>query len=344
MVDSEWRPTATHEVLVARARIIDAIRQFFRDREVLEVETPYLAHATVTDPHLHSFSASTPSGESEELYLQTSPEYAMKRLLCAGAGPIFQIARCFRAQERGSRHNPEFTLLEWYRPGFDHHQLMAEVADLVSELLAERLGSSIPVHKLTFSEAFEPLGFDPHTASVETMRAAVAERWPDGVEVNDRDEALSLLLTHVVEPRFETGAITFLHDFPASQAALARLRRETQPDGTHYAVAERFEAYVVVADDESAAKTEGGVQVYELANGFHELRDPKEQRERFEADLTWRRKRGLEQPAIDTRLLAALESGLPRCSGVALGVDRLVMLALGETSISSVLAFPIERA
>lgn len=312
-----WRPSATVENLRLRARLLAEARGFFAERGVLEVETPLLASTTVSDPHLHSFGVRDERGRALG-YLQTSPEFAMKRLLAAGSGSIYQLGRAFRAAELGRSHLPEFTLLEWYRVGFDHHALMDEVESLLRRLLGSRLVSG-PVPRETYRELFlRVLGVDPHRCDTDDLR-----RCADSLSASpglERDELLALLLTHRIEPTFEPGRPRFVHDFPASQAALARLRPEA--DGT--LVAERFEVYV------------GPV---ELANGFHELLDASEQRRRFERDLEERRARGLGVPPIDERLLAALEHGLPHCSGVALGFDRLVMLAAGASSLMEVAAF-----
>jgi len=248
----------------------------------------------------------------------------MKRLLAAGSGPIYQIGRVFRQGEAGRRHNPEFTLLEWYRPGFDHHALMDEVEALVTPVLATRL--TAPAERLTYREAFQRhAGLDPHAATLEELRTT-AQRFGMARDIGDeRDPWLDLILTHAVEPQLGRGRLTFLHSYPASQAALARTARDEQG----VLVAERFELYV-----------EG----VELANGFHELSDATEQRRRFEADNAARRAHGLPEMPQDERLLAALAAGLPDCAGVALGVDRLVMLAAGATSLDQVIAFPIDRA
>jgi len=305
----DWRPSASLETLRLRARMLAAVRGFFAARGVLEVETPCLSAATVTDPHLHSLATRLAGGRTR--YLQTSPEYAMKRLLAAGSGPIYQLARAFRDGELGRRHNPEFTLLEWYRPGFDHHRLMDEVEELVAEVA----GVAGPTERLTYAEAFrahagvDPFA-DPPARLAEAARAATGGAVPDLGD--DRDAWLDLLMGTVVERRLGHDRPTFVHDFPAAQAALARVR-QTGPDGGP-AVAERFELFV------------GGV---ELANGFHELTDAAEQRRRFEADLARRRALGLTEPPVDERFLAALAAGLPDCAGVAVGFDRLVMIAAG---------------
>lgn len=323
----DWWPAAGLEALRLRARLLASVREFFAARGVLEVETPCLGAATVTDPHLHSLE--TRLG-GRACYLQTSPEYAMKRLLAAGSGPIFQLARSFRDGEVGRRHNPEFTLLEWYRPGFDHHRLMDEVEELLREVAGIGAQSGAPAERLTYAEAFRAhAGVDPFADPVarlaETARSASGGSVPDLGD--DRDAWLDLLMGTVVEKGLGRNRATFVHDFPASQAALARVR-DPLPDGGP-AMAERFELFLA------------GMEV---ANGFHELTDPVEQRRRFERDLVRRRERGLPAPPVDERLLAALEHGLPDCAGVAVGFDRLVMIAAGAESISEVLAFPADRA
>lgn len=326
----DWRPTAALEVLKLRARLLEDIRAFFSERGVLEVETPALSAAAITDPALSSLVTRYrgplfPQGQT--FHLHTSPEFPMKRLLAAGSGPIYQICKVFRDGESGRLHNPEFTMLEWYRPGFDHHRLMDEVDELVLKLLIPHLSLQSP-ERLTYREAFQRhAGLDPHTASAGDF-ADVAEthhiRVPqDLLAQNDRSVWRDLLLTHVVEPRLGQGRLTFIYDYPASQAALARVQPGNPP------VAARFELYL------------NGI---ELANGFHELTDGDEQRTRFERQLHTRLVSGLPAVPLDERFLAALVHGLPDCAGVALGFDRLVMLVSGARSISEVLAFPIDRA
>lgn len=345
---ADWRPTATLETLRRRAEILARIRAFFAERGVVEVETPVLASAPASDLHLEApraaleipASGAHPGGE-RTFYLQTSPEYAMKRLLAAGAGAIYQLGKAFRDGEVSRRHNPEFTILEWYRPGFDHHALMDEVAELVAGVLTAPPRPAPRIEKTTYAEAFRRhAGVDDvHRASVAELASRAREAGLDVVGLGEEDDDLDdwryLLGSHLVEPKLGRGpegreagerAITLLYDYPASQAALARVR---PADGANPAVAERFEVYV------------DGV---ELANGFHELADAAEQRRRFQADLEERRTRGRDVPPIDERLLAALEAGIGDCAGVALGVDRLVMLALGASRIEEVLAFPIDRA
>lgn len=318
----DWRPGATIETLRVRAAILDRIRGFFAARGVLEVETPVLVSAAVSDPQLSSLETrftGPGAAAGRRLYLQTSPEYAMKRLLAAGSGPVWQIARVFRDGEAGRMHNPEFTMLEWYRPGFDHHALMDEVEALVAAIL----DMSAAFVRVTHAGLFRrDLDLDPLTASDEELRDCASRHGLAVTSRLGRDEWLDLLLTHLIEPGLGKARPLFVHDWPASQAALARL-------GSGDArVAERFELYI---------------KGIELANGYHELTDADEQRRRFASDRERRRSAGLPDIAPDERLLAALDAGLPPCAGVALGFDRLVMLAVGARSIDEVLAFSIDR-
>lgn len=326
----DWQPAAALEVLRLRARLLERIRAFFFERGVLEVETPILSAAATTDTMLASLATQYtgplfPQGQI--FYLHTSPEFPMKRLLAAGSGSIYQICKVFRDGECGRLHNPEFTMLEWYRVGFDHHQLMAETAELVTQLLAPTLKLN-PPEQLTYREAFlRHAKIDPHTATASEYAAAAEThdiRVPtDLLQQNDMAVWRDLLLTHVVEPMLGQGRLTFIYDYPASRASLARILPGDPP------VAARFELYL------------NGI---ELANGFHELADPDEQRTRFEHQLHTRVTCGQPVVPLDERLLAALAHGLPDCAGVALGVDRLVMLAAGKTSLQDVLAFPVDRA
>ena len=328
-VDTAWRPSACWDTLRLRAALLAAIRAFFAARAVLEVETPLLSAAAISDPHLDSFATvyhGPGPRHGRTLYLHTSPEFPMKRLLAAGSGCIYQIARVFRDGEAGRRHNPEFTLLEWYRLGFDHHRLMDEVAELVTLLLAGRLPLAA-AERLSYREIFQRhLGVDPHRSTVAEL-AACAERAgisiPPGMPDDAVDPWLDLLLTQCIEPHLGQGRLTFVYDYPASQAALARLRPDDPPLG------ERFELYL------------HGV---ELANGFHELGDAAEQRRRFMQENAARQAQGQAPVPLDEHLLAALAAGLPTCAGVALGFDRLVMLATGATALDAVLAFPFDRA
>ncbi len=322
MNGADWRPAASLAVLRQRAALLGVARGFFHERRVLEVQTPVALSATVTDVHIPSLGLAGPAPR----FLQTSPEYPMKRLLAAGSGDIFQICQVFRADETSPLHNPEFTMIEWYRLGMDLPAIMAETAALAQALLIAGGRESAPVESLSFAQAFlRELDCDPLEArDGQLAQLARAQGLADSsVAKASRDELLDFLVATRVGPALGRGRLTCLHHFPASQAALARL------DAADPRCAERFELYA-----------EG----VELANGYVELADPVEQQQRFAADLAERRRRGLAQPAIDARLLAALSHGLPACAGVALGFDRLVMLAVGASSIQEVMAFPWERA
>ncbi len=324
----DWRPSATIQALRARAEILRRIRAFLEGRGLWEVETPVLSAATATDPALESLETRCRApGAPPRLYLQTSPEHAMKRLLAAGSGSIYQIARAFRDGEAGRLHNPEFTILEWYRVGFDELALMDEVEALVRAALAGfRELPERPFRRVAWKAAFEEaVGLDPAAVpAAELARVARARGLePSPALEGDRAALEDWLLDAVVVPALACGGPFFLHDWPAERAALARLRPGNPP------VAARFELFV------------DGI---ELANGYHELADPGEQRLRMERDRARRRRAGGACPPADGRLLAALEAGLPDCAGVALGVDRLVMVALGARSLAEVLAFPVDRA
>jgi lysyl-tRNA synthetase class 2 len=315
----QWQPAADLQAIRQRAVLLARLRQFFAEREILEVETPLLCSQAVTDPHIEPFVLSQGAVLTSPRFLQTSPEYAMKRLLVAFGEPIFQIARAFRDGEAGARHNPEFSLLEWYRPGFDHHRLMDEVAELVQECLGAR-----PLERYSYRQLFlERLAIDPFTASSDALETVARRHLDPGDLSGDRDLWLDLLMSHVLEPGLGDGTCCFVYDYPASQAALARVVAAGD-----VSVGQRFELYV-----------EG----LELANGYCELTDAVEQRRRFERDNVLRRERGLSERPVDEYLLAALEQGLPDCSGVALGIDRLLMLATGRTDIKDVLAFDWQR-
>ena len=322
----QWRPSASLETLRARAELLAGIRDFFRQAGVLEVETPACSRYGVTDPAIESFTTrytGPGAAQGADRYLQTSPEFPMKRLLAAGSGPIYQLCRVFRNGEQGRLHNPEFTLLEWYRPGFDHHALMDEMSQLVQALSPEPLVEE----RLSYAEAFQrQLQIDPHAASVEELRACAIGQGIAGAEtlsLEGRDAWLDLLLSHCIEPHLGVDGICFLYDYPASQAALSRVRPGEPP------VAERFELYM------------SGV---ELANGFHELTDAEEQCRRFQQDNRRRLSQGLPEVPMDEHLIAALAAGMPRCAGVALGIDRLLMVLQEIPHIQAAMAFPEERA
>lgn len=323
---AEWRPTAGPTALKRRAAMLADLRAFFAEREVLEVETPLLSAETTLDLHLEPLTSTVdaPGIDGRRMYLQTSPELAMKRMLAAGSGSIYQVCKAFRGGERGRWHNPEFTILEWYRVGWDVHRLMGEVAALIETLLAGSR-SLEPATYVSYADLMRRhAGIDPHEASIQALRRAVADG-PSPVDTSglDRDDLLSRLFDEQVEPRFAADRVTVVFNYPASQAAMARLNASDPRS------AERFEAYV------------GEI---ELANGYGELRDPIEQRQRLERDLASRRGTGRPLPPVPSRFLAALESGLPPCAGVALGFDRLLGLDLEAGSIDEVVAFPMERA
>ncbi|WP_174849546.1 elongation factor P--(R)-beta-lysine ligase [Yersinia artesiana] len=321
---ASWQPSAPIANLLKRAAIMAEIRRFFADRGVLEVETPTMSQATVTDIHLVPFQTrfvGPGAADGLTLYMMTSPEYHMKRLLAAGSGSIYQLGRSFRNEEAGRHHNPEFTMLEWYRPHYDMYRLMDEVDDLLQQILD--CDSS---ERLSYQQAFlRHLDIDPLSADKAQLREAAAKLDLSNIAdtEEDRDTLLQLLFTVGVEPHIGRDKPAFVYHFPASQASLAVISTED------HRVAERFEVYF---------------KGIELANGFHELTDGDEQLKRFEQDNRSREKRGLPQHPIDMNLIDALKHGLPDCSGVALGVDRLVMLALGAEKLSDVIAFPVNIA
>lgn len=335
----DWRPAISRERLSARAALLARAREFFAARAVLEVDTPLVVNAAVSDVHIHAArvelapecaAAGAPDAK-RPLFLHTSPEYAMKRLLAAGSGDIYQICHVVRGMESGPLHNPEFTLIEWYRLGFSLEALMDEVESLVRMLLGAAAAARAS-ERLSYREAFRrEAGLDPLSATAADLERVArplaysgAAAAPGGAGARvDRDEWLELLMGAVVGPRLGRGALTFVHRYPASQAALARL------DPADPRVALRFELYC-----------EG----IELANGFHELSKASEQRARFVRDGEERRRRALSPVAPDERLLAALAAGLPECAGVALGFDRIMMLATGASHIEEVLPFPTARA
>lgn len=322
-------PSCSIEMLRARAAMLCRARAFFASRSVLEVVTPALSRAATTEPMLDSFVVMHPSSSSAEAavgaasrwYLCTSPELMLKRLLCAGSGPIYQIATVYRAGEAGRRHNPEFSMLEWYRPGFTCEDLMQEVDDFLRAILGERV-ARWPTVRVAYADLFRQItGLDPLATTPEALRAvAIAQ---GGLQPDDRlelslDEWLDLVMSTVIEPALSPEQITFVHSYPAAQAALARLCPEDPR------VAERFEVYL------------GGM---ELANGFGELTDATLQRERFNAELALRRKIGKPAVPPDARFLDALEGGMPECAGVSIGLDRLLMVQTGASTIADVLAF-----
>jgi len=307
-----------------RARLYTLIRHFFAEREVLEVETPILSAAGNTDPNIESFSTAF-SGHvdagSRERWMRTSPEYSLKRLLAAGVGDCYELGRVFRNGEAGGRHNPEFSMLEWYRVGWDHHQLMEETIALVEAALA-LVGRRAEVWVEGYRQLFlDELGIDPMHAPIAELRAAMDQHHVDPAGLT-RDDWLDLIITHRLQPTFPRDRITVIHDYPASQCALAKVRPGDPP------MAERFELYL---------------GRYELANGYHELNDATEQRRRFERDNAVRRSRGQGEIPVDANLLEVLDA-MPDCAGVALGIERLLMCLVGTDAIADVLTFPFSEA
>lgn len=306
--------------LLLRAKLYARIRAFFAEKNIIEVETPLLCQHTVTDPHIESFAVPIQNKKTNTLthyFLQTSPEYAMKRLLAANSGPIYQICKAFRVGESGHQHNPEFTMLEWYRPGFNHHDLMNEI-----DLFLQYTIQTQPAEKIAYQELFlQHLKIDPLHIDLLSLKKIIAEK---NIAINtadlDHDTCLQILLSHVIEPHLGVEKPLFLYDFPPSQAALAKLNG---------AVAERFELYINGS---------------EIANGFHELTDPTEQEMRFRKNQMDRQHNNQFIPEIDHYLIDALKSGLPNCAGVAIGIDRLLMQHAKTNTIHDVIAFPFHCA
>ena len=310
-----WQPNASIDRLRQRADILTTIRDFFAQAKVLEVETPLLNNSAIVDAHLQLLSSQQ---QQQTLYLQPSPEAAMKRLLAARSGPIYQISKAFRQDECGRLHNPEFTLLEWYQPDFDHHALMNEVDALLHLIL-----HCDPAERISYTEIFQQtLSINPLLASLDDLQQCIQQQniQLHNIHDLDKDACLDCLMTHCIEPQLQARQAVFIYDYPASQAALARIRAEDH-------VAERFEVYY------------HGI---ELANGYHELTDADEQQQRFHATAQQRQAAGLAKINIDEALLAALNHGLPTCAGVAMGIDRLVMLASQARSIDDVISFRVQ--
>ncbi|KGQ69873.1 elongation factor P--(R)-beta-lysine ligase [Chelonobacter oris] len=322
ILQQQWQPSAPIKNMIARAKIMAELRGFFIDRGLLEVETPILSEYGVTDVHLSVFEtcfAAPFQHQSKPLFLATSPEYHMKRLLAAGSGPIFQICKVFRNEEAGRRHNPEFTMLEWYRPHFDMYRLINEVDDLLQQIL-----DCEPAESFSYQFIFqEYVGLDPLSAEKAELAKKAKEHGLIEAENESRDTLLQFLFSQVVEPQIGRDRPVAVYYFPTSQAALAQISSED------HRVAERFEFYY---------------KGLELANGFNELTDAAEQLHRFERDNKQRAQLGLRQRDIDQRFISALQSGMPQCAGVALGVDRLMMIALGQQDIAEVISFSLANA
>lgn len=316
-----WRPTAAMDVLQLRAELLLRLRTFFRIAGYWEVETPLLSRETCIDAWLNPFDVLADGGVTA--YLQTSPEFAMKRLLCAGTDSIFQVTRSFRRDERGPLHNAEFTIVEWYRRNIDHRAQMDFVEQLVNELAPRFRG---PFHRLSYEESFVRFGgVSPFGATTQELVELARRRGvslPPHID-HDRDGILNVLLTELIEPELKRLGAVFLYDYPASQAALARIRAEPFP------VAERFELYL------------DGI---EICNGYHELTDAEELQRRMERHNVIRVRAGLPLLPVDSLLLEGMRTaGLPACAGVALGFDRLVLASLEKRELRDVMAFPFDH-
>ena len=325
---TSWQPTATIDMLKTRARLLFKLRAFFAEKDIYEVQTPVLSHAGNTEPSIETFVTQQHENSNsitQPSFLNTSPEFAMKRLLAAGCGSIYQITPAFRQDEQGKKHNPEFTLLEWYRIDLDHHALMGEVNSLI-RYVAEDFLSLERSQFFSYQDAMIKFAnIDPFKANSEELKEAAIKAGIDAVGMDDAslDIWLDLIMSHVVEKNLPLNCPVFIYDYPASQAALAKIKKGSP------AVAERFELYI------------NGM---ELANGFHELSDAEEQAERFHKDQSQRKELGLPGIPADYNLIDALKHGLPDCAGVAIGVDRLLMVLSGAKHINEVLTFPFDRA
>lgn len=322
-MSARWQPSASLDVLVQRAGFIQSIRQFFIDRKILEVETPALSSASITDPTLQSFQTQlkVPGQPPKNFYLQTSPEFHMKRLLAAGSGPIFQICKSFRNEEKGRLHNPEFTMLEWYRPGFNHHDLMQELDALLQSIIQTK-----PADKTSYRDLFIAYcDIDLAVIDVTSLRKKLAlfDVHVQSSTTLSFDDCLHLILSHYIEPKLGLDSPLFIYDFPQSQSALAKIRKDDYP------VAERFELYI------------NGI---ECANGFHELCDAAEQEKRFEEDNLKRAQLSLPEIPICQHFLNSLQHGLPDCAGVAVGLDRLFLISQQLKDIQNAVSFDSDTA
>ena len=323
-----WRPVASLALIRYRATLLKKIRHYFNERDVLEVETPILSSTTVTDPNIDSFTTDYMGPgylNIPKLYLHTSPEYAMKRMLAAGSGAIYQICKVFRQAEWGSLHNPEFTMLEWYRPDYGQYQLMAEIDELVRSLNDETFHIA-ETEYYTYSDVFQKyLGIDLMGIKNEDLIQCARDNHlkVEGLVVSDRDAWLDLVFSHLIQPKLTTNSLVFITDYPISQAALAQASNEDNR------FAQRFELFF------------NGV---ELANGYNELTDASILMSRFKRDQQQRMQLNKAPIPIDMRLLKAIHSGFPQCSGVAMGLDRLIMVLANEKNIENIIAFPINRA
>ena len=329
---AQWKPSCDIELLRLRANVLSAIRAFFEQRSVLEVETPLLCHATGTDPQLDFFSSfyhcvpNEKGIKDKEMFLQTSPEFAMKRLLAAGSGSIFQICKAFRNGESGRLHNPEFSILEWYRVGFSLEQLIDEVAELISQLMKNHCNLE-PVYKVSYRELFEQVtGLNPLVFCQEKYAHYASENaMSDAISICENDHAmwLDLIFSYKVQPVLANHQISMVYGYPAIQSSLARINKLSP------LIADRFEVFI------------SGI---EIGNGFFELSDAKEQEQRFDQEIKSRNSKGLPLVEKDNLFLEALQSGLPDCSGIALGLDRLLMVMANVGTLNDVMAFPFDKA
>lgn len=314
-----WSPTTSREIILKRAEMLQTIRDFMRQHKVLEVETPVLCKSTVTDPHIESLSTEIHIGNyqnGDPYFLQTSPEYAMKRLLATGIGAIYQISRAFRDMETGKTHNPEFTLLEWYQPGYDHHGMMKAVEDLLFSFGFEHCDY------FSYADVFKRhTGIDPHTASKNEL-LTISNSLGLHADNHDRTFLLDFIFNEKITLNQNNGIPAFIYDYPECMSALAKLSGKP-------AHAERFEVYI------------NGI---EIANGYNELCDYQEQNQRFEENRKYRRKYKKQDYSIDMRFISALKHGMPACAGVAIGLDRLLMILTKSKEIRKVLNFPYDVA
>lgn len=332
-----WQPLCNVHAISVRSKLYKLVRNFFDKRAALEVETPLLSKATVSDPFIASLEVSAPknpdnTNDNNRYYLQTSPEFAMKKMLCSGVGSIYQICKAFRAEEQGANHNQEFTILEWYRVGFDLDDLMQEMQDLLSDIFASELSKQTvnKYIKISYTELFQQyLNFNHNRVDIGYLIKLIKKLFGDQFntvlnhnnfeQLFNKDDLLTILLSNYIEPRLDKNNIYFLYDYPVTQAALAQIDKTGE-----YPVAKRFEVYY---------------QGFELANGYFELSDYKEQQARFERDLSRRAQQQLPLVTVDNDLIAALKHGLPVCSGVAMGLDRILMILLQTKNIEDVLVF-----
>lgn len=314
--DNSWQPNASIDIIQKRATLLWQIRDFMDRNDILEVDTPVLSHAAVSDPYIQSMVTESCCDKGTPLYLHTSPELCMKRLLAAGSESIYQIAHVFRDEESGKRHQTEFTMLEWYRSGFDYFQLMDDASQLLSEI-----GISKP-NKMTYAEVFlKTVNIDPHTASVKELQKIAGENgWGD--DSNDRHALLDYIFSEVVIKNINSEQPFYIYDYPECMAALATIKKGSP------SVAERFELFI------------NGM---EIANGFNELCNVDEQKQRFDKEILIRKEKGMPELPLDSYFLNALESGLTKTAGVAVGIDRLLMVLSGKDDIKDVMAFTLDN-